>query len=281
MLTISNNVVWVSSLFYIFLRYTCKATLERPWDSDILCKRAFTVIGLEDLNECEEAEKPINLSETSSIGLPLCFRTFGTISTTLSIPKSGFVAGEKLKETLIHVRNDSSKNVRFCRMTLKQTVRYSAKDFSGYSDARTQTKNLLKVEKGFVKSDDEFLWDKDFFKFPPVVSNMSACRIIQFDYCIKLEVDGCPKYVIPIVIGAVPRLPDDVINGEMNLRCEGNENCQLSKSTQSLRDILTSSKKFAPKFCDSIFGSVDISEEKEQVHFGEMLFTPKYPCYDL
>ncbi|KAF7633973.1 Arrestin_N domain-containing protein [Meloidogyne graminicola] len=39
---------------YGFVRYTCRAICERPWDFDIVCFRAFTVIGIEDLNH--EAE---------------------------------------------------------------------------------------------------------------------------------------------------------------------------------------------------------------------------------
>jgi hypothetical protein len=45
-----------------YVRYTCKATLERPWDFDILCKRAFTVIGIEDVNEDTKVGRPLRTS---------------------------------------------------------------------------------------------------------------------------------------------------------------------------------------------------------------------------
>jgi hypothetical protein len=34
-----------------FIRYTCRAILERPWDFDVICCRAFTVVGIEDIND--------------------------------------------------------------------------------------------------------------------------------------------------------------------------------------------------------------------------------------
>lgn len=34
-----------------YVRYSCRVTLERPWDFDIVAKRAFSVIGIEDINE--------------------------------------------------------------------------------------------------------------------------------------------------------------------------------------------------------------------------------------
>ena len=37
-----------------FVRYTCKAICERPWDFDIITRSAFTVIGIEDVNEDTE-----------------------------------------------------------------------------------------------------------------------------------------------------------------------------------------------------------------------------------
>uniref|UniRef100_A0A1I8ANM9 Arrestin_N domain-containing protein n=1 Tax=Steinernema glaseri TaxID=37863 RepID=A0A1I8ANM9_9BILA len=36
---------------YGYIRYTCRAICERPWDFDIVTKKAFTVIGIEDINE--------------------------------------------------------------------------------------------------------------------------------------------------------------------------------------------------------------------------------------
>lgn len=37
-----------------FVRYTCKATCERPWDFDITTVCPFTVVGVEDINHDSE-----------------------------------------------------------------------------------------------------------------------------------------------------------------------------------------------------------------------------------
>ncbi len=34
-----------------------------------------------------------------------------------------------------------------------------------------------------------------------------------------------------------------------------------------------------PTFQESLFGKVNIAEDRETVHFGESKFAPKYPCY--
>ncbi|KIH45791.1 arrestin domain protein, partial [Ancylostoma duodenale] len=40
------------------IRYTCRAICERPWDFDIVTRKAFTVIGIEDINSDARVSLP-------------------------------------------------------------------------------------------------------------------------------------------------------------------------------------------------------------------------------
>jgi hypothetical protein len=57
-----------------FVRYTCRAIAERPWDFDIISYSAFTVVGIEDINCMTEALAPGNLDELIHSPFSNCIR---------------------------------------------------------------------------------------------------------------------------------------------------------------------------------------------------------------
>ncbi|EFO12768.1 hypothetical protein LOAG_15765, partial [Loa loa] len=93
-----------------FIRYTCKAICERPWDVDIVSKRAFTVIGIEDINQDPEAMEPVCETECIST-VKHCCQKQGSIGVKISLDRTGFTPGEKIQVNTL-ITNDSTKMIR-------------------------------------------------------------------------------------------------------------------------------------------------------------------------
>ncbi|CAG9540652.1 unnamed protein product [Cercopithifilaria johnstoni] len=105
-----------------FIRYTCKAVCERPWDVDIVSKRAFTVIGIEDINQDPEVMEPV--CETNSISsVKFCCQKQGSITVKMSVDRTGFTPGEKIQVNIV-ITNDSTKMIRCITLKMKQYVDY-------------------------------------------------------------------------------------------------------------------------------------------------------------
>ncbi|VDN25153.1 unnamed protein product [Gongylonema pulchrum] len=107
---------------YGFVRYTCTATCERPWDVDIVSKRAFTVVGIEDINQEPETMEPACVSECDS-SVSFCCRRQGSVSVKLSLDRTGFTPGEQFQVNAT-ITNDSSKTIRCSALKMRQQVDY-------------------------------------------------------------------------------------------------------------------------------------------------------------
>lgn len=314
---------------YGFIRYTCKATCERPWDVDIVAKRAFTVVGIEDINQDPEAMEPACVSECNT-SVRLCCRRGGSISVKLSVDRTAFTPGEKLVINAL-ITNDSVKTIRCSTLILRQQVDYRAKTFAGNEQVKHANKIIAKKEKGEITSHSQFAWTNEAVMVPSIPPRLSRCKIIQVTYTLELDADGCVKTSLPIHIGTIPYL-SNIIEKTMNSNagkrdvsstkngftrtdpCSKpssnttivqikvtNENGQtLDSATESddlspQTEVMLFSKKRvrvpssilselypklpSPYYKESHFGEVDISEDKEDVQYGDTKFAPKYPFY--
>ncbi|KAK6100690.1 Arrestin (or S-antigen) N-terminal domain family protein [Brugia pahangi] len=187
-----------------FIRYTCKAICERPWDVDIISKRAFTVIGIEDINQDPEAMEPVCETECIS-SVKLCCQKQGSIAVKMSVDRTGFTPGEKIQVNAL-ITNDSTKMIRCLTLKMKQYIDYRAKTFAGNEEMKQANRLIAKKEKGDIASHSTFAWTNETIDVPPVPPRLSRCKIIQNNYMIELDVDGNVATVIPIQIGTIPCL---------------------------------------------------------------------------
>ncbi|MFH4974770.1 hypothetical protein AB6A40_001479 [Gnathostoma spinigerum] len=299
------------------IRYTCRATCERPWDFDIVSKKAFTVIGIEDINENPALLEPTSASECNS-SLRFCFRKQGSISAELSLDRAGFTPGENLYVNA-KVQNDSQRVIKGMFLRMKQHVNYRAKTFAGSEHVKTANKVIVKKERGEVAAHCSYLWNNEKIEVPSVPPKLSRCKIIEVTYSIELEVLGVLTVAIPISICTIPRLSDFIMkakngNGssssgvvfvqdgdsvvhvtvtdERGQTIETSEDDNLTPETEAIisrrkrvrmpSSILTELYPSLPSpyYKESHFGQSDISEDKENFQFGEKLFAPKYPFYN-
>ncbi|VDM93696.1 unnamed protein product [Onchocerca ochengi] len=187
-----------------FIRYTCKAICERPWDVDLVSKRAFTVIGIEDINQEPETMEPASETECIS-SVRHCCQKRGSITVKMSLDRTGFTPGEKIQVNA-SITNDSSKMIRCLTLKMKQYVDYRAKTFAGSEEMKQVSRIIAKKEKSEIAAHSTFSWTNEIIDVPPVPPRLSRCKIIQNIYTIELDVDGNSTTVIPIRIGTIPHL---------------------------------------------------------------------------
>ncbi|VDM49232.1 unnamed protein product [Toxocara canis] len=305
-----------------YIRYTCKAICERPWDFDIVSKRAFTVVGIEDINEDPKFLEPATASDCNS-SIRFCCRKQGPISAELSLDRSGFTPGEVICVNG-KIRNDSQRTLRSSCLRLKQHVNYRAKTFAGSEHVKTSSKVVVKKEKGEIAPLSVFEWNNEKIILPSIPPRLSKCKIIEITYTLELQADNAVTAILPICVGTIPLLADLMTRAAKNGRVESNgrigqpedtcgnesdsvvhvtvtDECGQPVSEPAVDDLspemeaLISSRKRvrmpssilselyptlpSPYYKESHFGHVDITEDKENVQFGEKRFAPKYPFY--
>uniref|UniRef100_A0A915BZB4 Arrestin C-terminal-like domain-containing protein n=1 Tax=Parascaris univalens TaxID=6257 RepID=A0A915BZB4_PARUN len=304
-----------------YVRYTCRAICERPWDFDIISKRAFTVVGIEDINEDSKSLEPASACECNS-SIRFCCRKQGSISAELSLDRTGFTPGEVICVNG-KIRNDSQRTLKSSCLRLKQHVIYRAKTFSGNEHIKTSNKVVVKKEKGEIAPLTIFEWDHEKIALPSVPPRLSKCKIIEITYSLELQAENAVTATLPIRVGTIPLLSDLMARAKFS---RGESNSHVSKQIGTSEnesesvvhvtvtdecgqtidepnvddlspetEALISSRKRvrmpssilselyptlpSPYYKESHFGQVDITEDKENVQFGEKKFAPKYPFY--
>ncbi|EPB72207.1 arrestin domain protein [Ancylostoma ceylanicum] len=298
------------------IRYTCRAICERPWDFDIVTRKAFTVIGIEDINSDARLNEPVSSSESNHT-VAWCCRSTGTITGELKLDKSGFTPGEKMSASY-SISNNSTRAKPVCLKFIQNAV-YKAKTFAGHEQVRTTTRVILKIDQPEILSNTTSEWVTVEIVVPSLPPRLGKCKILSVTYSLDLEIDQTLTVSCPVVIGSIPQLIDLVNhtkarNGKSNLRdsppkkaLPANDNCvQVTITDESGQtvcgeqmsnemDALLSARKRvrmpssilselyptmpSPYYRESFFGPVDISDEKECAQYGEKMFAPKYPFY--
>nr|CDJ84550.1 Arrestin domain containing protein [Haemonchus contortus] len=298
------------------IRYTCRAICERPWDFDIVSRKAFTVIGIEDINSDPRLNEPVSISESNHT-VAWCCRATGSITGELSLSKSGFTPGEKVNISY-RVSNNSSRAKPLCLKFVQSTV-YRAKTFAGHEQVRSTTRVILKNDKPEVPAHTTTDRITDEIVVPSVPPRLGKCKIMSVTYSLDLEIDQTLVVSCPVTIGSIPLLVEllnhtKARNGRSNLRdsppkkdspttdsCvqvtitdESGQTICGEQMSEEIDALMTSRKRVrmpssilselypsmpSPYYRESCFGPVDISDEKECAQYGEKMFAPKYPFY--
>ncbi|GMT20091.1 hypothetical protein PFISCL1PPCAC_11388, partial [Pristionchus fissidentatus] len=302
-----------------FVRYTCRAICERPWDFDIVSRTAFTVVGIEDINSDPVLCEPTSMAESNQTVAALCWKASGSVQAELSLSKSGYTAGE-LIEAVAKVQNNSNKGRKVC-LKLTQHAIYKAKTFAGHEQTKITKKQIVRKELGEVSAHSSFDAPIERLRLPALPPRLGRCKSILISYTVDLEVEATVTVCIPITIGTIPLLADllthskqsvvknGITNGpphklsmlgddsivQVTITDEDGQTHTEDDAMSNELDALLSARKRvrmpssilselyptmpSPYYRESYFGAVDISDEKESVQFGESQFAPKYPFY--
>ncbi|KAK3611649.1 hypothetical protein CHS0354_021902 [Potamilus streckersoni] len=256
-----------------YVRYICKATIERPWKLDQHVRRAFTVIHDLDLNLLSSYGVPIVLSKEENIQNWCC--TAGTLGVTLSLQKTGFVPGEPILYD-ITVDNKSDNNINKVQLELRQVVQYTG--FCNHIFSSGSPKYHMKEEKFSLLNESLRVPKNETGRInrgsilpslPP--SYLEGCGIISTSYFVLLAV-RCGRSLVKmekeILVGTIPffRQP---------------QSPRYLLSPPSLESTLPPPYDAAPpSYEECVFGRTVICEEGETNTVGENDWAPAYPNYN-
>ncbi|OWF34734.1 arrestin domain-containing protein 17-like [Mizuhopecten yessoensis] len=268
-----------------YVRYTCKANIDRPWKFDESTKRAFTVIRHLDLNTIPNILMPERLVEQETIQGCCCEE--GKVKVTLGINKRGYVPGEHLVYD-IEVENNSENTISFLSLELRQEATYT-----GYSDSlfssgnphyhqKVDTFNLvsgnLSIPQGATKT---FHQASVVPSLPP--SKLEGCQIVDIIYNVVLKVPcgwSTLKLVQGIIIGTIPaRMP--AYTPPTVPSAPDTEFSSIGPDPSMQPPAYTAPDEPPPSYAECVFGRVTIQDENDDEHTGgESSWAPAYPYYD-
>lgn len=163
------------------VRYTVKATLDRPWKFDQEAKSPFTVISPLDLNQEPRASEKVQ-EEMSKTFCCLCCGT-PPLTVNYSLPVRGYVPGQSMP-IKVNVENSSGVTVDTVKLILCKIVTFRAT--TPTSDTKTEEIVVAEVGKGPVEAGAAADYEQklDIPPLPP--SNLTNCGIIDLEYNLKV-----------------------------------------------------------------------------------------------
>ncbi|GMS89170.1 hypothetical protein PENTCL1PPCAC_11345 [Pristionchus entomophagus] len=200
-----------------YIRYFCKAKIDRPWKFDHTTKQVFTVVPTFDLNLLPNASLPVQSTQSKDTGF--FFFKSGNIKLTARLHKGGFVPGESIS-LHTHIHNHSSKSINKIDVKLVEVSRYTAYRngqtvtegciVSRSSQQRVHKRNVTQIEE---RLDIEKGSDLDLpllIPIPPVAPTFNLCSIITVEYYLKIKattsgaIGSKVSTEIPVLIGTIP-----------------------------------------------------------------------------
>ncbi|KRX68921.1 Arrestin domain-containing protein 2 [Trichinella sp. T9] len=255
-----------------YTRYTCKATIERPWESDLICKKAFTVVGDENLPE----EKSCCLNEMkiteSASSLRCClFSRRDQIHVRMSLPKTYFVPGEVIR-TYLQITNDSRRTLKNCHLTIVQHICYKAKDFSCKEHRKRTDKAVLFESLPVVGKQQQVEWIRPLI-VPSIPPKLTRCTIIEITYSCNLKIDSHAFTPIAFTVGSIT--PKKLMRNSLTKAVE-NVSTKLADTSQTFQAYGRWADQIV--YNEAIIGEALIQETIDALQYCNSIFKPKYPC---
>jgi len=276
------------------IRYTVKATIDKPWKFDHDTKAAFTVIQLIDLNLDPAVQQPRQTTNSKTLGF-LCCKA-GNIECAVQMPRTGFVPGEVIPYT-IQVNNEStSRKIKDIRVLFKQTVTFRANRRDGFvsvgvpmHNQKVQSKTLCEVrdEKDVEPNEHRTISTMEpgaeamIIRVPPVPPMLATCGIISINYHLEfvcnpsgLSTDLTTTF--PLVIGSIPlRQQFQYIQPAPPSPIAVQPSAPPVPMSDQYPDLPP------PSYEECVGGKSNIRDETDNDYTqGDMQFAPRYTYYD-
>ncbi|XP_018333492.1 arrestin domain-containing protein 17 [Agrilus planipennis] len=188
-----------------YIRYTVKATLDRPWKFDHTTEVAITVISELDLNATPHLKETVTMTLEKYFCCLWC--KSGPLLVEVFLPCSGYVPGQTITMNC-NVDNASNVDINKITFTLKQKITFRSVFPSRHTHVN-QTDIAFKSYSTPIpaKENRNFVEEIIVPSIPP--SNLTNCSLIDLDYELKVEanVTGLHSNLtskIPITIGTIP-----------------------------------------------------------------------------
>ncbi|XP_065943582.1 arrestin domain-containing protein 17 isoform X2 [Magallana gigas] len=245
------------------VRYIAKGTIDRSWSFNDHTKRAFTVIGLLDLNKLPLADREAENSVETNVCC-LCCKS-GPIKGTLRLNRIGYVPGESVFFDA-YIENKSS---RVCGVSARL---YMVSHFIAV-DVIDKTCDILDtLPYRDVPPGGDDVWTGDRFIIPPVPpSSLPCCKIIKVEYYIMLMI--CPSGPsLPICVKL------DIIIGNIPLQSAVQ---QYQKVLSAIPSVPSKVAMLEPSYNEYIKGPTNNrAREDDKNTQGQLDFTPSYTYFN-
>ncbi|XP_078052121.1 arrestin domain-containing protein 17-like [Augochlora pura] len=288
-----------------YVRYTVKATIDRPWKFDHVCKVAFTVVSILDLNL--HRDRCLGIHDEIQKNFFCCCFNQGSMNISVRVPSSGYVPGQTIN-ALVNFTSTTSK-VRTTKISLKLERVLMFHATSSMKVEKTEITSVSHVGR-FIT---EGLTNLEM-KVPPIPpSHMPFCKIMNLDYylTVVLHFTGTHLKVqrtYPLLIGSIPlycapSAPDiQQINGtayptEEPTTSNATSMPEVPQPGTSTANTQSPPPGFvnpnqansaagwnipSPSYEECTLGAQRIRDDDESVHFQgtNAPFRPKYPVFD-
>nr|CAD7460607.1 unnamed protein product [Timema tahoe] len=275
-----------------YIRYTIKATLDRPWKFNQDTKVALTVLAYRDLNMYPQLRTPLILGNTKTICCWCC--QSAPMAITARVPFTGVVPGQDVP-LIVELDNPTSVDITSVQCYLMQESIFYARGKS-----RTETRKLGELTLDPVGKHSSHTAQKTM-RMPSCPPTLDInCGIIKIHYFIEINyhkelnfdfrlwVRVC--YVLqckattsgahmnlyvatPLTVGTVPL----IFQQNWEPLPPGQDGPPTVPPTAPPYPDLP-----PPSYDECVFGAISIREDEDSEHtYGQKQFSPRYPTYNL
>ncbi|KAI1703423.1 arrestin domain-containing protein 17 [Ditylenchus destructor] len=277
-----------------FIRFYCKAKIDRPWKFDDTTRTNFTVMPHFDLNTIYYAGLPVEKHISKNIGV-LCFK-HGRIGAKITLGKSGYVPGENVMLN-VEVNNTTSKDVTRVETSLIELVTYTARRHNrlldhgtgchhGDYEKKQESRVVVQYNEEFKVCSQKTGTYQRLLAIPPIVPSFNICPIIQVDYQFKIKIvakgtiSNTVSGTLPVLIGTIPvrqQAPPQQAQVPSQDYLEPPPPTAPQPGTP-IGNVPAFPAGPPPSYADSVFGRGTVQDDNEDKSGGG--YTPRYVFYN-
>ncbi|TMW45822.1 hypothetical protein DOY81_009103 [Sarcophaga bullata] len=271
---------------YGHIRYMVKVIFIRSGTSNRTTTKGFTVLKLLDLNKESVLLRSPACNESFE---NMCFFHTKAVHLRVDVTQTGYVPGQMILVSA-HVNNASTTDVKKLLITLILRATY----ISDTPCMRTASEKLCLVKKfcGPVARQTS----RDFAEVirvpatPPSCEHLSKVVRLSYEICVTAIMNpfmSNPKTVIPITIGNIPLMANDLEADAPSAddvpttsscamqRVEGDDHNLLSEETEIEYELPP------PSYEEAMFMTTNIADDDANAVNETTQFTPRYPVYNV